>query len=133
MNELTKDRLLLLSLWGLDQTGTIEVKKADFLNCDHVVRLLRKADVVLTNNYAFASSTNEALTRLFLEMKEGAKIISLKDFRTGANRNGPESILKVVKYSYPPDRNYVSWTNADGCYFGKFVHCFINKKIQLRF
>ncbi|CAG8482816.1 23176_t:CDS:2 [Rhizophagus irregularis] len=106
-----------MALWGLDQTGTVEVMKADFLNCDYVVRLLRKADVVLTNNYAFASSTNEALTRLFLEMKEGAKIISLKDFRTGANRNGPESILKVTKYSYPPDRNYVSWTNADGCYF----------------
>ncbi|CAG8490430.1 4938_t:CDS:2 [Funneliformis mosseae] len=106
-----------MALWGLDQTGTVEVMKADFLNSDYVVRLLRKADIVLTNNYAFTSSTNEALTRLFLDMKEGAKIISLKDFRTGANRNGPESILKVAKYSYPPDRNYVSWTNADGCYF----------------
>lgn len=106
--------------------------KADFLNCDYVVRLLRKADVVLTNNYAFASSTNEALTRLFLEMKEGAKIISLKDFRTGANRNGPESILKVTKYSYPPDRNYVSWTNADGCYFGKLVHFPVNEKVQAK-
>ncbi|CAI2189904.1 7205_t:CDS:2, partial [Funneliformis geosporum] len=106
-----------MALWGLDQTGTVEVKKADFLNSDYVIRLLRKADIVLTNNYAFTSSTNEALTRLFLDMKKGAKIISLKDFRTGANRNGPESILNVVKYSYPPDRNYVSWTNADGCYF----------------
>ena len=51
-----------------------------------------------SNNYAFSSATNQALLTLFLDLKDGAKIVSLKPFVNPKGRKnrgyGIETILR---------------------------------------
>lgn len=82
---------------------------------------LKRSDVVLVNNYAFDAVTNQALAQLFLDLKEGTKIISLKSFVPKNHKinqrtlNMPESILSVAEYEYFSEA--VSWTNNGGLYY----------------
>ncbi|KAJ2329342.1 Nucleosomal histone H3-Lys79 methylase, partial [Coemansia sp. RSA 2673] len=61
------------------------------------------------------------LLQLFLDLKEGTKIISLKPFVTpdhkisARNIYSPESILKIRRYPYWSQ--CVSWTDSGGEYF----------------
>lgn len=101
--------------------GPIEVIHGDFLEIPRVAQLLSRATVVLANNYAFDSALNQRLLALFLELQDGAKIISLRSFVpnghriTERNAGSVESILKVQTHRYPPGS--VSWTGAAGYYY----------------
>ena len=76
---------------------------------------------VFVNNYAFESDVNHRLMQLFLGMKEGATIVSFKEFRpleytiTEHNMNDIASILTVHKVGY--GSGGVSWTASPGQYF----------------
>ncbi len=93
----------------------------DFLDTPGLPAILAKADVVLVNNYAFNSALNQSLLQLFLDLKEGCKIISLKTFVSldhkinVRNAGSVESILRVKKYPYYT--NAVSWTHNGGEYY----------------
>lgn len=82
---------------------------------------LKRSDVLLVNNYAFDAATNQALAQLFLDLKEGTKIISLKSFVPKNHKinqrsiNLPESILRVESFEYYSEA--VSWTNNGGHYY----------------
>ncbi|KAF9304766.1 Nucleosomal histone H3-Lys79 methylase [Mortierella antarctica] len=106
--------------YGLDH-GKVSMIQGDFLDTPDLAGILQRADVVLVNNYAFNSALNQSLLQLFLDLKEGCKIISLKTFVSldhkinVRNAGSVESILRVKKYPYYT--NAVSWTHNGGEYF----------------
>lgn len=122
-------------LWGLT-AGKIHLEKGDFLKNPAISKILRKADVVLVNNQAFTPELNENLISLFLDLKEGCKIVSLKSFVpsghkiTSRNLDSPHNILDVVEKQY--FSACVSWTDAPGNYYistkdGSKLRLFVEK------
>ncbi|RFU34936.1 hypothetical protein B7463_g1421, partial [Scytalidium lignicola] len=107
-------------LWGI-QTGSVRLEKGDFLENDPIKEVMKRADVILVNNQAFTPQLNRRLIDLFLDLKNGCKIISLRSFVphdhkiTARNRDDPVNVLDVVKGEYF-DKS-VSWTDVGGEYF----------------
>ena len=123
-------------LWGL-RMGQVHLEKGNFTENTAIKKILSKADAVLVNNQVFTPATNEALTTLFLDLKDGCKVVSLKSFVpadhkiTARNLNSPYNLLKVEKKRY--FSNCVSWTNEGGTYFisikdSKRVQNFLKKR-----
>ncbi|KAJ2765043.1 Nucleosomal histone H3-Lys79 methylase [Coemansia nantahalensis] len=113
-----------MRLYGLD-CGSVQIWHGDFCESADVQRHLPRADVVLVNNYAFDSKLNQNLMQLFLDLKEGTRIISLRPFVTpdhkisARNIYSTESILTVRRYQYWSQ--CVSWTDSGGEYFVQTV------------
>ena len=107
-------------LWGLS-VGKICLERGDFLTNVAISKVLQRADVVLVNNQAFTPELNEGLTSLFLDLKEGCRVVSLKSFVpaghkiTARNLNSPYNVLAVKEKEYYS--GCVSWTNAPGKYY----------------
>ena len=111
-------------LWGIS-CGTCQCHEADFLASSSLVSAaLREADVVLINNYVFSPETNESLSLMFLDLKDGAKVVSLKPFVhtsgetaiTSRNVGSPANILvqsKPIRF----DRGCVSWSAEGGIFY----------------
>ncbi|KAI0656838.1 S-adenosyl-L-methionine-dependent methyltransferase [Cubamyces menziesii] len=64
-------------MWGV-RMGEVELEQGDMLKSEKVDKLVKEADVVLVNNKVFQEPLNEALRQKFLDLKEGAIIVSLK-------------------------------------------------------
>ena len=107
-------------IWGL-KAGSIDLLQGDFLEDGRVAGLLQRADVILINNQAFQPELNDTLTRLFLDMKEGARIVSLKSFvptgwkLTERTRDSIIGVLEVVGKEYWT--GCVSWKPEGGEYY----------------
>ncbi|KAJ4304255.1 Nucleosomal histone H3-Lys79 methylase [Collariella sp. IMI 366227] len=103
-------------LWGL-APGAVHLERGDFRKNEKTLAALKRADVVLVNNQAFTSELNAYLVHMFLDLKIGCKIVSLKTFvhdNKIAENDVASSILEVENLTYPP--GYVSWTDAPGTY-----------------
>lgn len=106
-------------LWGI-APGRVHLERGDFRVNTRVQGVLKQADVVLVNNQAFTSQLNDDLIRMFLDLKSGCKIISLKSFvhdHKSASHNINDvgsTILDVEDLTYP--QGYVSWTGAGGTF-----------------
>ena len=122
-------------LWGL-AAGDIHLERGDFLKSAAIGSVLQNADVVLVNNQAFTPQLNNGLINLFLDLKEGCQIVSLKSFVphghkiTSRNLNSPVNLLEVETKRYWSDS--VSWTDAAGTYFvarkdSSKLRSFVNK------
>ncbi|OZJ06877.1 hypothetical protein BZG36_00029 [Bifiguratus adelaidae] len=100
-----KEYAARMKAWHLP-CGRIRLRHADFLECPELNETLKRADVILVNNYAFDPEINHKLVQLFLDLKEGTRIISLKSFVplghkiNERNAHSPESILNVKRYEY---------------------------------
>ena len=107
-------------LWGLSQ-GEIHLERGDFLTNEAIRMVLQRADVVLVNNQAFQPDLNEKLTSLFLDLKEGAKIVSLKSFAPVGQKNQSRNVGAIYNILDVTEKIYydkcVSWTNAPGKYY----------------
>ncbi len=107
-------------LWGL-AVGDIRLQRGDFLENAEIGKALKKADVVLVNNQAFTPELNDRLVSLFLDLKEGCQIVSLKSFVpaghkiTSRNINHACNVLDVVEKQYYSA--CVSWTDTPGSYY----------------
>ncbi|ODA82656.1 hypothetical protein RJ55_01164 [Drechmeria coniospora] len=106
-------------LWGV-KPGKVRLETGDFRKNSNIHHALKRADVVLVNNKAFTSQLNDGLVRMFLDLKPGCKVVSLRSFvaesKSSHNINDVGStILHVEECAYP--EGYVSWTNAGGPYF----------------
>ena len=107
-------------LWGL-ALGHVHLEKGDFLRNMAILEVLKRADVVLVNNQVFTPALNEGLTTLFLDLKDGCQVVSLKSFVpsdhkiTARNLNSPYNVLRVKEKRY--FSNSVSWTDQGGAYF----------------
>lgn len=113
------------AMWSLKGNTDAITYEGDFTRHPEVARQLAKADVVLVNNEVFPSSLNIALTHSFLDLKDGAKIISLKPFVPEGfrinemNCDSFASILKCEPYSYYS--GWVSWKADSGKYYVQTV------------
>ncbi|KZF26588.1 histone-lysine N-methyltransferase [Xylona heveae TC161] len=107
-------------LWGL-AVGSTHIERGDFLKNEKIGKVLQRADVVLVNNQAFTPQLNNELMNLFLDLREGCQIVSLKSFVpqghkiTSRNFNSPVNLLEVEMKHYWSDS--VSWTDVGGTYF----------------
>ena len=83
------------------------------------------------SNYAFRPQTNDTLSLLFLDLKEGSVIVSLRsfvpsDFRlTERTLSSPAAILRVEERTYTSGS--VSWTAGSGKYY---VHVVDRSKVH---
>ncbi|KAI1108319.1 histone methylation protein DOT1-domain-containing protein [Nemania sp. NC0429] len=104
-------------LWGV-APGRVHLERGDFRTNSKILEKLKEADVVLVNNKAFTSTLNDSLINMFLDLKKGCKIISLKSFvhdnKTAIN-DVATSIFDVEHFRY--HENWVSWTGSDGEYY----------------
>ncbi|KAG6831644.1 hypothetical protein H0H92_008721 [Tricholoma furcatifolium] len=108
-------------MWGI-RLGEIELEEGDMLKSARVDELIPKADVVLVDNKVFSQSLNEALRPKFLDLKEGAIVISLKPFVSSLNARVTErnvddmsTIFDVTERPY--HSGSVSWGNSGGSYY----------------
>jgi H3 lysine-79-specific histone-lysine N-methyltransferase len=107
-------------LWGI-KPGEVHLLHGDFLKNEQVRQVLKRADVVLVNNQAFTAELNDKLKYVFLDLKEGCQIVSLKPFRSPAHKlketnvNDPVNVLEVVE----KDRwsREVSWSDDPGKWY----------------
>ncbi|CED83842.1 Putative protein methyltransferase involved in meiosis and transcriptional silencing (Dot1) [Phaffia rhodozyma] len=112
-------------MWGV-KPGRVKLWHGDFCELKEVGEVLKRADLLVCNNYAFSSILNDRLSLLFLDLKEGAKIVSLKpfvnpDFRlTERNCSSPQAILQLQEFRFP--RHSVSWTDEGGRYYIQTVN-----------
>ncbi|KAI0353181.1 DOT1-domain-containing protein [Trametes cingulata] len=122
-------------MWGV-RMGEVELEEGDMLASEKVDKLVKEADVVLVNNKVFLEPLNEALRQKFLDLKEGAVVVSLKCLmgsgrstaRNGISRERSASpalkernlddiseIFTVTSRPYYPGS--VSWGGGGGEYF----------------
>jgi H3 lysine-79-specific histone-lysine N-methyltransferase len=107
-------------LWGI-KTGQVRLERGDFLVNQEILKTIKRADVILVNNQAFTPQLNQNLIHLFLDLKDGCKIISLKPFGedgqqiSSRQRFNPANLLVVTKLEYYSGS--VSWTDVGGSYY----------------
>ncbi|KAJ3043756.1 Nucleosomal histone H3-Lys79 methylase [Rhizophlyctis rosea] len=101
--------------------GRITLRHADFLDDKDIHEILKDADVIFVNNYAFRPELNQMILALFLDLKEGAKVISLRSFvpKTGRGQarrsNAMESIFTCEEFMFA--EGSVSWMAESGVYY----------------
>jgi len=107
-------------LWGLS-VGRIHLERGNFLENNSILKILHRADVILVNNQAFTPSLNENLTNLFLDLREGAKIVSLKSFVPHGHKISHKNLSAACNHLDVVEKTYysscVSWTDAPGTYY----------------
>ncbi|KAG1731327.1 histone methylation protein DOT1-domain-containing protein [Suillus paluster] len=109
-------------MWGLS-IKEVELKEGDMLTSRRVTELLPQADVVLVNNKVFQQSLlNEALRPRFLDLKEGAIVVSLKPFVSSLNARVTERNVDEISAIFDvSERSYrsgsVSWGSGGGSYY----------------
>lgn len=107
-------------LWGL-QPGAVQLERASFLDNEKTSEVLKRADVVLVNNRAFQADLMDNLKYIFLDLKEGCQIVSLKPFREPGQKiqdrhdSDPIYTLQVVQKEYPTKS--VSWMGDSGDWY----------------
>lgn len=106
--------------WGV-RPGEVHLLAGDFLLSPDIDAVLRRADVVLVNNQAFNPDLNDKLLMKFLDLKEGARVVSLKSFVPSGweikkrNMEDPRNVLKSSRREYWSGS--VSWTDRGGEWF----------------
>ncbi|EGF77828.1 hypothetical protein BATDEDRAFT_91271 [Batrachochytrium dendrobatidis JAM81] len=101
--------------------GRIVVKQGNFLDDAEIHEVISRADVIFVNNYAFDAELNLGIIAKFLDLKESAKVVSLRSFvpvdrRPSLRRsNAIESIFTVKEYHFAKDS--VSWMVEGGSYY----------------
>lgn len=107
-------------MWGL-YAGRVTLLQGDFLASRDIDEALKRADVVLVNNQAFTPSLNDALLWKFLDLKEGARIVSLKSFVPdkweikSRTLSDVRNLLRVKRMFF--GSGSVSWTDEGGDWF----------------
>lgn len=108
-------------MWGV-RIGEMELEEGDMLKSRRVDELMAKADVVLVDNKVFEESLNEALKPKFLDLKEGAIVISLAPFVSSLHGRVTErnvddicGIFEATECQY--HSGSVSWGNNGGSYY----------------
>ncbi|KAF9478541.1 DOT1-domain-containing protein [Pholiota conissans] len=108
-------------MWGV-RVGDMELEEGDMLRSKRVDELIAKADVVLVDNKVFEQSLNEALRPKFLDLKEGATVISLSPFVSSINarltKRNVDDISAIFEVTERPYHSgSVSWGNNGGNYY----------------
>ncbi|KAK0768051.1 Nucleosomal histone H3-Lys79 methylase [Friedmanniomyces endolithicus] len=70
--------------------------------------LLQRADVVLVNNQAFQPDLNDKLLNMFLDLKPGARVVSLKPFVPVGHKMAMRNVDSVVNQFVQQSFEYFS-------------------------
>ncbi|KAJ7451115.1 histone-lysine N-methyltransferase [Mycena latifolia] len=108
-------------MWGV-KVGDIELEEGDMLLSPRVNELISQADVLLVDNKVFEQSLNEQLRPKFLDLKEGAYVVSLAPFVPSLNARVTERNVDDISAIFDvSERSYhsgaVSWGNSGGTYY----------------
>ncbi|EJD04440.1 DOT1-domain-containing protein [Fomitiporia mediterranea MF3/22] len=108
-------------MWGVN-IGKVELCQGDMTASPRVDELMGKADVVLVNNYVFSEELNASLRPKFLDLKEGATVVSLKPFAPPGNqmlteRNFDDLSAIFDVFACPYRSGTVSWSGGSGMYY----------------
>lgn len=107
-------------LWGMN-VGKVHLLRGDFTRNTRIGEVLKRADVVLVNNQAFTAALNETLLSMFLDLKEGCQVVSLKPFVPVGHkinmRNVDSPVNMFVQREAEYFSNRVSWTDRSGTYY----------------
>ncbi|KAK0776687.1 Nucleosomal histone H3-Lys79 methylase [Friedmanniomyces endolithicus] len=94
-------------LWGLN-TGTVNLLAGDMTTHPSIPALLQRADVVLVNNQAFQPDLNDKLLNMFLDLKPGARVVSLKPFVPVGHKMAMRNVDSVVNQFVQQSFEYFS-------------------------
>ncbi|KAJ7480031.1 histone-lysine N-methyltransferase, partial [Mycena galericulata] len=108
-------------MWGV-KVGDIELEEGDMLSSPRVNELISQADVLLVDNKVFEQSLNEQLRPKFLDLKEGAYVVSLAPFVPSLNARVTERNVDDISAIFdvterPYHSGSVSWGNGGGTYY----------------
>lgn len=107
-------------LWGIN-CGAVHLLRGDFTNNDEISAVLRRADIVLVNNQAFTAELNDKLCNMFLDLKNGCQVVSLKPFVPEGHKISARNISSVANLFVQRRDDYfsrsVSWTDQHGHYY----------------
>ena len=107
-------------MWGI-KPGKVRLIQDDFTKNHETLEVLKRADVVLVNNQAFNPELNDNLKSIFLELKEGCQIVSLKYFRDPAHKVKESNINDLVNCLSVVEKErfsgMVSWTDDPGKWY----------------
>lgn len=107
-------------LWGLD-VGKVNLLRGDFTNTPGIAKVLQQADVVLVNNQAFTPALNDKLRDMFLDLKDGCQVVSLKPFVPEGHKISSRNMGSVANMFVQQRHEYfsgsVSWTDQSGYYY----------------
>lgn len=107
-------------LWGLN-VGKVHLLRGNFTENRRIGEVLKRADVVLVNNQAFTPTLNDVLVSMFLDLKEGCQVVSLKPFVPPGHRISMRNVDSPVNMFVQREDTYfsdsVSWTESIGTYY----------------
>jgi H3 lysine-79-specific histone-lysine N-methyltransferase len=112
-------------LWNIN-IGSLHLLKGNFLDTPAIDSVLARADVVLVNNKVFGEQLNNALLQKFLDLKIGAKVVSLESFGGGLSKGvrNEQSIAGLFdEERFESGTDCVSWA-------GESVEYFIAEKVR---
>ncbi|KAK9474248.1 histone methylation DOT1 [Dipodascopsis tothii] len=107
-------------LFGV-RLGRVRLLATDFAESKAVADVLKRADVVLVNNYVFDAELNGRLVNMFLDLRDGTRIVSLKSFVPPGHAISRYNVESPVNMLAVEEREFysrsVSWTDNPGRYF----------------
>ena len=107
-------------LWALN-SGEVNLLRGDFTDNTAISSVLRRADIVLVNNQAFTPALNDKLRDMFLDLKNGCQVVSLKPLVPEGHKISMRNISSVanlfVQQRYDYFSKCVSWTDQHGHYY----------------
>ncbi|KAF2113045.1 S-adenosyl-L-methionine-dependent methyltransferase [Lophiotrema nucula] len=112
-------------LWNIS-LGPIHLREGDFRESAEIDAVLPRADVILVNNKVFTADLNNQLLEKFLDLKNGAKVVSLASFG-GVGKQGSRNEQSIANLfdeeRYESGTNSVSWA-------GESVEYYIATKVR---
>lgn len=107
-------------LWGLS-VGKVNLRRGDFTTDRDIGQVLKRADVVLVNNQAFTPELNATLRDMFLDLKEGCQVVSLKPFVPAGHKIQARTVGSVanvlVQQKFEYFSHCVSWGASHGDWY----------------
>ncbi|CAF0992177.1 unnamed protein product [Rotaria sordida] len=101
--------------WYGKRYSEFQLEHGDFLTHTKIDERIKEADVIFANNYVFGSTVNHELKVKFMNMKDGAKIVSSREFCSETFRlnDRTKNDLGAVMYVTKPEEflGKVSWSD----------------------
>ncbi|CAF2372692.1 unnamed protein product [Rotaria sp. Silwood2] len=107
--------------WYGKQYSEFQLDQGDFLTHSMIEERIKEADVIFVNNYVFGARVNHELKVKFMNMKDGAKIVSSREFCPEAFRlnDRTKNDLGAVMHVTKPEEflGKVSWSDKSVQYY----------------